>query len=34
MSFPTDPEEFKMDERISYSKTARTFVLVDEEGDE
>lgn len=32
--FPTDPEEFDNDDRISYSKTAETHVLEDENGDE
>jgi len=32
--FPTDPDEFDADTRISYSKTSQTHVLEDEHGEE
>ena len=32
--FPTDPETFDADERISFSKTADTHVLEDADGSE
>jgi HIV Tat-specific factor 1 len=32
--FPTDPEEFESDRRISYSKTSNNFLLEDETGEE
>ena len=32
--FPSNPEEFDVDDRISYSKASETYVLEDERGDE
>lgn len=33
-SFPTDPSEFDSDQRISFSKLDRKFLLVQEDGSE
>ena len=32
--FPSDPEEFSSDSRISFSDTANAHILVDENGDD
>lgn len=32
--FPTNPEDFDTDERISFSKASETYLLEDENGDE
>jgi len=32
--FPTDPEEFDNDDRISFSRTSQSYALEDENGDE
>lgn len=33
-AFPTNPEDFDADDRISYSKTSETYVLEAEDGSE
>lgn len=32
--FPSNPDEFSADHRISYSKESKTFLLEDENGEE
>ncbi|KAM7193547.1 hypothetical protein V8F33_007774 [Rhypophila sp. PSN 637] len=34
MSFPTDPQDFNTDDRISFSKTDKKFIAVQEDGQE